>query len=88
MTNHSTVLSDGFERYYDPLSGANFREAMKERIREFQMAIQRQGYEVAPKFKREPHMDTYQIDCVQGKISYGFFVTDTEIEYRIYRQIG
>lgn len=87
IPSNDLTVDMGFERFYDEATCLAFREQMKERVRQFQMKIQEQGYAVRAQFTRQPHMDIYQIDIVEAKMAYGFFVTGVNISVHEYHQV-
>lgn len=79
-----------FDTYLDETSSHNFRKMIKEKIREFSVAIQlRTGYHVLlrkQQSKSERDTEILYVDIRQAKQSYVFILTDHDCEYHLYRE--
>ncbi|XAO54266.1 hypothetical protein [Yersinia phage vB_YenM_P778] len=82
----SSALHSEFERFINVATAERFRDDMKQKIRQFSVAIQQKyGYSVVNRLERALEVDTYQLHVTQAGQVWTFTVTDTTIEYQIAR---
>ena len=81
--------TDGFEYYIDEKSSKEWRNKIKEKVRQFSLAIQKQyGYAVVLRKQVTANWhDVYWCDVREAKQSWCFIVSDKVCEVKIHREV-